>query len=61
MSDSRIIDWLERMSTLHQQVEILYVIDGYLVTISSDSYVYSEKRYYGIALREVLKKAMEEN
>jgi hypothetical protein len=61
MSDSKMIDWLEKMSTLHQQVEILYVVDGYLVTISSDNDVYSEKLYHGTTVREALKKAMEEN
>lgn len=29
--------WVENHTTLHKQVEILYVVDGYQVTITYDS------------------------
>jgi len=35
-TDTQILDWLQRNHTLHRQVEALYVVDGYLVTITHD-------------------------
>jgi hypothetical protein len=34
--DSCIIDWLQRHTTLHRDVELAYVVDGYEVTITHD-------------------------
>lgn len=35
-ADTAILEWLERWHTLHYRVEMLYVVDGYEVTITYD-------------------------
>ena len=49
------LDWMERMNTLHVTVEIIYVVDGYEVTIDRES---SREEYRGDTLREALDNAM---
>jgi hypothetical protein len=36
MTDAQIIQWLEAMHTLHRLVEVLYVVDGFEVTVTWD-------------------------
>jgi len=57
MTDAQIIDWLERQSTLHRQVDILYVVDGYQVTLMYDGEPVSGKQWHGASLREAITKA----
>lgn len=58
MTDGQMIDWLERMHTLHQQVEILYVVDGYEITVTHDGEPIFGQRWRGENLREALTKAL---
>lgn len=55
-TDSEIIDWLERMHNLHTQVEALYVVDGYLVSLTWDGYPVHE--FKGETLRDAYLAAM---
>lgn len=55
-SDAEILDWLQRMHTLHTTVEALYVVDGYRVQIVYDEHVCFE--YHGETLREAYSAAM---
>lgn len=36
MSDEERLNWLEAMHSLHQSVEILYVVDGYEIQVTHD-------------------------
>lgn len=60
ISDADILNWLERQHTLHRQVEALYVVDGYQVTITHDSEPIPGKEWHGETLREAYAKAMRE-
>lgn len=37
MNESDRLGWVERHSTLHTEVQILYVVDGYEVSVEHDS------------------------
>ncbi|MER9697693.1 hypothetical protein [Mesorhizobium sp. M0146] len=54
--DKELIDWLEDASGLHTHVEMLYVVDGYRVTLSYDYEPIEE--FHGETLREALAQAM---
>lgn len=56
-TDTEIIDWLERMHNLHTQVEALYVVDGYQVSLTWDGEALHE--FNGDTLREAYSAAME--
>lgn len=56
--DAEIIDWLEQQSTLHQQVEILYVVDGFQVMLTYDGFPITGKEWRGETLREAFAKAL---
>lgn len=60
MTDARIIDWLERVSTLHQQVEILYVVDGYEVQLTYDGEPIFGQKWRGETLREAFEKTLKQ-
>lgn len=49
--------WLQKVSTLHRQVDILYVVDGYEVTVSWDDNPISEA-FHGETVAEAISKAM---
>lgn len=51
------IAWLQKVHTLHRQAEMLYVVDGYEVTITWDETPISED-FKGETLSEAISKAM---
>lgn len=51
------IAWLQKAHTLHRQVSMLYVVDGYEVTVEWDENPISEA-FHGETLREAISKAM---
>lgn len=51
------IEWLEQMNTLHRQVDILYVVDGYEVTVTWDDNAISDS-FHGATVAEAISKAM---
>lgn len=51
------IEWLQKANTLHRQVEILYVVDGYEVTLTWDGHAISED-FHGETLGQAIDKAM---
>lgn len=55
-TDKEMLDWIEDMHTLHQQVEFLYVVDGYDCCITKDGM--ADQHYHGETIREALAKAM---
>lgn len=55
-TDTEIVDWLERMHNLHTQVEALYVVDGYQVSLTWDGEPIHE--FKGETLREAYSEAM---
>jgi antibiotic biosynthesis monooxygenase (ABM) superfamily enzyme len=57
-TDAEILDWLEQNHTLHHQVEILYVVDGYEVTITRDGDPIPSLQWKGESLREACSYAM---
>lgn len=52
MSDTEILDWLEKNHTLHYAVEVLYVVEGYQATGTRDGNV--ERQAFGKTYREAL-------
>ena len=59
MTDKERLDWLEANHTLHKSVEILYVVDGYEVTIvDEDGYTVLSPNFHGQNLREAIDKAI---
>lgn len=57
--DGKRIDWLEDNHTLHQKVEILYVVDGYQVTLMhEDGFTEKSPRFEGHDLRAAIDEAM---
>lgn len=59
-SDTQIIDWLERQHTLHRTVEVIYVVDGYLVQICYDGTPLKDKEWHGDTLRNAYAAAMQD-
>jgi len=57
-TDTSILDWLERMHTLHVTVEMLYVVDGYRVSINYDDLPVKNLEWRGPNLRDALRQAM---
>jgi hypothetical protein len=58
MADPR-LEWLEKHSTLHTSVEILYVVDGYEVTVvNEDGITDMSPRFHGATLAEAIDKAI---
>lgn len=51
------VEWLQKVNTLHRQADILYVVDGYEVTIVWDDYPISEG-FHGATVAEAIDKAM---
>lgn len=51
------IEWLQKANTLHRQVDILYVVDGYDVTLMWDENPISEA-FHGETLDKALEAAM---
>jgi hypothetical protein len=51
------IEWLQKVNTLHRQVDILYVVDGYEVTIIWDDNPISGG-FHGETVAEAISKAM---
>lgn len=59
VKDAKRLDWLEEHHTLHKQVEILYVVDGYEVTLMhEDGLTELSPRFHGETLRAAIDKAM---
>jgi hypothetical protein len=59
MTDKDRLDWLEANHTLHKTVEILYVVDGYEVTLMhEDGVTELSTRFHGSDLREAIDKAI---
>lgn len=57
--DAACLDWLEAHHTLHRNVEILYVVDGYEVTVMHEDGVHElSPRAHGATLREAISAAM---
>lgn len=53
------IDWIQQVLSLHQMIDILYVVDGYELRISfTDGR--DDREYIGSTLRLVLDFAMED-
>ena len=59
-SDSDIIEWIEDNTTLHKQVECVYVVDGYEVSITYDDSIIKGP-YFGDTLREAYYKAIKQS
>lgn len=57
-TDADIVDWLQRQHTLHRQVSMLYVVDGYDVAIEHDGEPLPGRTWHGRTLREALTAAM---
>lgn len=53
--DSRRLDWLELVNCLHVNVELLYVVDGYELTVYGED---RESLFKGPTLRDAIDKAM---
>lgn len=53
------VEWLQQANTMHRQVEMLYVVGGYDVTITWDGHAISEP-FHGDTLSDAISKAMEE-
>lgn len=51
------LEWLQKANTLHRQVNILYVVDGYEVTVTWDENAISEA-FHGQTVEEAIEKAM---
>lgn len=51
------VEWLQKVNTLHRQVDILYVVDGYEVTITWDDSPISEG-FHGETVAKAIGKAM---
>ena len=56
MLDKELVDFLEQASGLHTTVEILYVVDGYQVSLCYDSEPIEQ--FHGETLREALTQSM---
>jgi hypothetical protein len=52
------LDWLQSKSTLHTEPEILYVVDGYEVSVVRDGYATVEGPFKGATLRDAIRAAM---
>lgn len=62
MTDAQRLDWLEKFHTLHTSVEILYVVDGYEVTVMNEDGIHElSPRYHGADLRSAIDAAMAGN
>ena len=57
-TDSEMLDWLEDNHSLHRSVDILYVVDGYEVSVTHDS-TPLHVTVRGDNLRDAISKAME--
>ncbi len=55
-TDEARLNWLESMLTLHTGVDVLYVVDGYEVTITKDAN--PGNKYWGATLREAIDNAL---
>lgn len=51
------LEWLQKANTLHRQVNILYVVDGYEVILTWDEKAISEA-FHGQTVEEAIEKAM---
>ena len=61
MTDAERLDWLERNHTLHQSVEIIYVVDGYEVQIvDEDGFTNLSPAFHGADLRSAIDSAIAE-
>lgn len=60
-TDQDRLNWIESHTTLHRSVEILYVVDGYEVTVSDSTFGRAwEKTFHGPSFREAIDAAMRE-
>lgn len=50
------LGWIQKANTLHRQVEILYVVDGYTVTVTWDGYPISED-FHGETILQAISNA----
>lgn len=60
MTPGEALDWLERHHTLHELVEILYVVDGYEVQVCLESGIALTKEHHGTTLIEAITKCAQE-
>lgn len=59
MGDDPLMEWLEKHSTLHTRVEILYVVDGYEVSVwHEDGVTRLSPIFRGASLTEAIDKAI---
>ena len=56
-SDTRLLEWIEANTTLHRQVELLYVVDGYECSVTHDGSVV-EGPFHGETVRDALRLAV---
>lgn len=55
------LNWIESQTTLHRSVDILYVVDGYAVTVIDSTFGRAwEKTFHGTSFREAIDAAMRE-
>lgn len=59
-TDAERLDWLERNHTLHTEVEITYVVDGYEVEVTDESGRALSESHHGRTLRDAIDLAMAE-
>ena len=60
-ADARRLDWLERHHTLHTEIEITYVVDGYEVEVVDESGRALSESHHGKTLRAAIDLAMAES
>lgn len=58
MSESDRLEWMERHSTLHTEVQILYVVDGYEVSVEHDSGCGLHGPWHGATLGDAIDAAI---
>lgn len=54
LTDKARLDWLQAQHTLHRAVEVLYVVDGYELTVTYDGNPITGYRYHGDTLRAAI-------
>jgi hypothetical protein len=59
--DTERLDWLEAAHTLHNSVEILYVVDGYIVDIMHHDGATCHKSLHGETLRKAIDALLRED
>lgn len=61
MTDSERLDWFEAQHTLHKSLEVLYVVDGYELSLIAEDGDVVLATFKGETLREAIDQAMSAN